>query len=254
MTGSTMVNAVQRTSYQRGRRVEAPDTSASSSSIRQKKAIVIIDKRILFRDCLARCIGTADANHIVLAFGSVAEWIELAPDYPPAGVIVFCTQGPSHSCTEPARDLALLSRAHPEVPFVLVSDGDDVDDVLGALESGARGYIPTSVSLEVAVGAMYVVEAGGTFVPATSLVASRRTPEVAPGQNGHHYRMFTARQAAVLEALRRGKPNKQIAYDLNMRESTVKLHVRNIMRKLKAKNRTEAALLSSSLVEGLSHR
>jgi DNA-binding NarL/FixJ family response regulator len=59
--------------------------------------------------------------------------------------------------------------------------------------------------------------------------------------------LFTARQAAVLRALRQGKANKQIAYDLNMREGTVKVHIRNIMRKLKAKNRTEVAILANGL-------
>ena len=42
-----------------------------------------------------------------------------------------------------------------------------------------------------------------------------------------------------MEALKCGKPNKIIAYELNMQESTVKVHVRNVMRKLKARNRTE---------------
>ena len=53
--------------------------------------------------------------------------------------------------------------------------------------------------------------------------------------------MFTARQAAVVEALQRNKANKIIAYELKMRESTVKVHVRNIMKKLHATNRTEVA-------------
>ena len=53
--------------------------------------------------------------------------------------------------------------------------------------------------------------------------------------------MFTLRQAEVVQALRRGKANKIIAYELNLRESTVKVHIRNIMKKLKATNRTEVA-------------
>jgi DNA-binding NarL/FixJ family response regulator len=61
--------------------------------------------------------------------------------------------------------------------------------------------------------------------------------------------MFTARQTAVVEALRRGKANKIIAYELNMRESTVKVHVRNIMKKLRARNRTEVAFMTSRLME-----
>ncbi len=59
--------------------------------------------------------------------------------------------------------------------------------------------------------------------------------------------MFTARQAAVIEALRRGKANKIIAYELSMCESTVKVHIRNIMKKLNATNRTEVAYKMDTL-------
>jgi DNA-binding NarL/FixJ family response regulator len=79
-------------------------------------------------------------------------------------------------------------------------------------------------------------------------VAAHRAPEatVAPKTNG----LFTARQAAVVEALRRGKANKIIAYELKMRESTVKVHVRNIMKKLHATNRTEVAFMANRLLNG----
>ena len=59
---------------------------------------------------------------------------------------------------------------------------------------------------------------------------------------------LTARQAAVVEALRRGKANKAIAYELSMQESTVKVHVRNIMKKLRARNRTEVAFIVNRLL------
>ena len=57
------------------------------------------------------------------------------------------------------------------------------------------------------------------------------------------------RQEAVVEALRQGKANKIIAYELNMQESTVKVHVRNIMKKLNAKNRTEVAYLTRNMFD-----
>ena len=57
---------------------------------------------------------------------------------------------------------------------------------------------------------------------------------------------LTGRQLQVVEAIRQGKPNKVIAYELNMCESTVKVHVRAIMKKLKARNRTEVAYLYPS--------
>jgi DNA-binding NarL/FixJ family response regulator len=54
--------------------------------------------------------------------------------------------------------------------------------------------------------------------------------------------LVTGRELAVIRAIQKGKSNKVIAYDLNMCESTVKVHVRNVMRKLEAKNRTDVAI------------
>jgi DNA-binding NarL/FixJ family response regulator len=58
--------------------------------------------------------------------------------------------------------------------------------------------------------------------------------------------VFTHRQLQVVEAIKKGKPNKIIAYELNMCESTVKVHVRTIMKKLHARNRTQVAYLYSA--------
>ncbi|MBV8797547.1 MAG: response regulator transcription factor, partial [Hyphomicrobiales bacterium] len=58
----------------------------------------------------------------------------------------------------------------------------------------------------------------------------------------------TAREAAVIRAIQQGKPNKVIAYELNMCESTVKVHVRNLMKKMKAKNRTDLAMRAQTSI------
>ena len=64
--------------------------------------------------------------------------------------------------------------------------------------------------------------------------------------------LFTPRQVAVLNQLRQGKANKIIAYELAMSESIVKVHVRNIMKKMSASNRTEAAYRAQMFQDGLS--
>ena len=60
---------------------------------------------------------------------------------------------------------------------------------------------------------------------------------------------FTQRQSQILDCLRRGMANKLIAYELGMCESTVKVHIRNIMKKLKATNRTQVAYLTRGFFE-----
>ena len=116
--------------------------------------------------------------------------------------------------------------------------------MLELLKIGVHGFIPTSVSTEVAVQVLRLVCAGGTFVPSNCLLSDKA--QGASDGSG----FLTGRQIQVVEAIRQGKPNKIIAYELNMCESTVKVHVRAIMKKLKARNRTEVAYLYSSTFSG----
>jgi DNA-binding NarL/FixJ family response regulator len=231
--------------------VESPTIEAASivpAAPVEKAAIVVIDQRALTRDCLVNCLKAKRSDYVVLAFATVAQWQEVASTHPPAAVIVLCTPGRKNADLQIERDLSFVSHDGTGVPVVIVSDAEDADHVIAALEHGARGYIPTSVTLDVAVEAMHFVEAGGTFVPASSLTSSRRAADAGAEHKGQLCGLFTARQAAVLEAVRQGKANKRIAYELNMREGTVKVHVRNIMKKLKARNRTEVAVLASALL------
>jgi DNA-binding NarL/FixJ family response regulator len=209
-----------------------------------KPAIVVIDQRVLLRDCLVRCLRMASEKHIVLAFTTLAEFQEVEQNYPPPAVIMLCSHGRIPVDLGVNRDLPFISHDGTTIPVIIISDKDDADHVLAALESGARGYIPTSLTLNVAVGAVQLVEAGGTFVPASSLASRGRGRESDQASETTFKGLFTARQAAVLERLCMGKANKQIAYELDMREGTVKVHVRNIMKKLKARNRTEVAVLA----------
>ena len=133
-----------------------------------------------------------------------------------------------------------MKRTAPGVPIILLSDAEETSQVVEALECGARGYIPTSASLSIAIEAMRLVRAGGVYAPAGSLIAAS-SQKYANGNSGHQ-RMFTERQNDVLEALCQGKANKIIAYELKLRESTVKIHVRNIMMKLNARKSHRSCL------------
>jgi DNA-binding NarL/FixJ family response regulator len=133
----------------------------------------------------------------------------------------------------------------------VLSDKDDIDDVNQALTHGARGYIPTSVECEIAFAALRLVSAGGTFVPAGALRSTAANTDGQP--EGERQRRsgrldLTPRELLVIDLLRKGKPNKLIARELEMQESTVKVHVRNILRKLNAANRTHAAFVANRLL------
>jgi DNA-binding NarL/FixJ family response regulator len=207
--------------------------------------IVVIEKRLLIRECLTRCLRTA-SGHAVVSFPDTDSWIEVRDDIR-ASLIVLCIAGKPND-PETHREISRLSPRGNPLPMILLSDEEHPDQIADAIGRGARGYIPTSAPLDVVVEVFRLVAAGGIYVPASSLITARRSNEgiAASHQNGDA--LFTARQAEVAEALRRGKANKVIASELNMREGTVKVHVRNIMRKLKARNRTEVAVMTCELM------
>jgi DNA-binding NarL/FixJ family response regulator len=206
--------------------------------------IVIIDKRALIRECLARCLRQVSPNELILTFASLNEWLEVGERYSKACAIVLSGGDRPRKKAEIEQDTARLSEG---CPVVILADGEDPGYVLEAIDAGAKGFIPTTVTIEVASEALKLIRAGGTFVPASSLLASRALAGKVGSTKARSEGIFTERQSAVVEKLTQGKANKIIAYELNMRESTVKVHIRNIMRKLNATNRTQVAYLYQSM-------
>jgi DNA-binding NarL/FixJ family response regulator len=103
------------------------------------------------------------------------------------------------------------------------------------------------LGFNIAVEAVRFVLAGGTYVPMDCVLATGPGVQASPASQPSGG--VTARELAVLRALQQGKPNKVIAYELNMCESTVKVHVRNLMKKLKAKNRTDLAMKANTALQ-----
>jgi len=217
---------------------------SAGEDINSPTLIVVIEPRIFIRECLTQCLRLV-LGCSVTSFPSVDAFLAVSDSLSASVIILSNSDKPAAAAVR--RQLFVLKQARNQVPTIILNDLDDPDEVMGALNGGARGYIPTSVPLQVAIEAMRLVKAGGVFVPASSLVSMREKPTKAPDQAAK-CGPFTTRQAAVVEALCRGKANKVIAYELDMRESTVKVHVRNIMKKLKAKNRTEVAFITSNMM------
>jgi DNA-binding NarL/FixJ family response regulator len=224
------------------------DNSAFDVQERPQKSLVIIDSRALDRECFARSIAAHKAGLEVLAFGSIEEWKRVQEDHAPLSAILLNTGSRNISDEDVAAEIRRLSAEFKNAPVIILADSDELSQIMKALEYGARGYIPSSVGIGVCVEVIDLALAGGVFVPASSVFAVRQLLETTSETARPLAGMFTLRQAEVVEALRRGKANKIIAYKLNLRESTVKVHIRNIMKKLKATNRTEVAYKINDLL------
>lgn len=143
---------------------------------------------------------------------------------------------------EPRRSIAaakkLLDQMGQPPPFAVLADSEQADEVLAAFEVGARAYIPTSVTFDVMIEAIKLVVAGGTYYPLSVLSVCANGGEAKHGS----LHALTPRETTVLEAVRQGLPNKLIAQELGISESTIKVHVHRLMKKLKVQNRTQAAI------------
>jgi DNA-binding NarL/FixJ family response regulator len=233
--------------------VEAlPRFEQSPSAPLPTHSLVIIDKRELDRQCLAQCMAAQKADACVLAFGSIEEWKLVRDQHPPLLAILLSLGGKKLDEPAVSQQIKNLSSEFASTPVIVLADSDDFSQIAQALEYGAKGYIPTLVSMSVCLELIALSVAGGVFVPASTLFEMRRLMTSSRTATHPLSGMFTDRQAEVIEAIRRGKANKIIAYELKLRESTVKVHVRNIMKKLKATNRTEVLFkLNDLLSDGL---
>jgi DNA-binding NarL/FixJ family response regulator len=207
--------------------------------------VIVLEGRQLMRDLLFRSLSRTDGFE-VFATATVEECIELTSTKDAVAVLMGLRSDP-HAVD--SQEVLQRATQGMRAPIIVLCEGEKPYQVVSALQAGARGYIPTSMSLDVVIGAIRLVQAGGQFVPASCLTEMRDANPGTPVADlpSHLSGMFTARQTAVIAALRQGKQNKIIAYELNMRESTVKVHVRNIMKKLKATNRTEVAYITNQL-------
>jgi DNA-binding NarL/FixJ family response regulator len=125
------------------------------------------------------------------------------------------------------------------------------------LRDGVNGYIPTTLSTPVAIEALRLVWAGGTFIPPDMLGhgPGEGRSGISPADLDLNVPIeLTVRQHAVLGRLRQGKSNKSIGAELGITEGTVKVYVRQIMKKLGASNRTHACyLVQRALPSPLAH-
>ncbi|WP_225771482.1 response regulator transcription factor [Inquilinus sp. Marseille-Q2685] len=222
------------------------EKAAAPGNLSETTKIAIIDRRVLVREALTAALMTADGGFRGIGFADTGEWLACGARND-ASAILFGIDGEGADDPDLMQDLRLLAQDRPDRPVIVIGDRDESCHVLKILSSGARGYIPTSVSLSVAIGALSLAIAGGMFVPATALaMAGRMEREGGPERTRLPFDL-TDRQAAVAEGLARGKPNKIIAHELNLSEGTVKVHIRGIMKKLQARNRTEVAFKLHSM-------
>ena len=205
-------------------------------------AIALVDEHLFTLECITKSLRESCELLEIVSFRNYDECLRSVG---PCDLILYHAH---ESVAMHGNDQCggMIKRLLEIAPVIVLCDADGIESVLAAFDIGARGYIPTaSTTLKLAVEIMHLVKAGGTFVPPSSLSARRVSFQRT--SRGATTTQFTERQLAVLGRLKQGKTNKIIAHELNMSESTVKVHIRKIMKRLDATNRTEVACRAHEL-------
>ena len=194
--------------------------------------IVLIESRKFLSACICKSLEEARFQRIV-AYSTVSEFARERRAALPSLVLLSLTE----ATNEASEALTELSALASVVPVIVLAGQNDAQLARAVMQQGAKGYIPFTLGFNIAIEAVRFVLAGGTYAPVECLVSTAGDFPLRQS-----FASLSNRELAVVRAIQRGKPNKLIAYELGMCESTVKVHVRNVMKKLKAKNRTEVAM------------
>ncbi|MFT5140917.1 MAG: two-component system nitrate/nitrite response regulator NarL [Rhodothermales bacterium] len=195
--------------------------------------IVIADDHDLVRDALATLIERDQPGSEVLRASDFDAVMGYLSSHGDLDLVLLDVYMPGMNALESIRQLV---DQFPKLPVVLMSGMVRRSDVDTGFEYGARGFIPKTMNGKALVSVLNLVIAGARYVPEIMLESEDSTAidtfELSP------------REIDVLNQLAQGLTNKVIARVLKIEETTVKLHLRSLFRKLNVKNRTEAVIVA----------
>lgn len=137
--------------------------------------------------------------------------------------------------------LSAMKKAQVNKPVAIISGSAPRSVAERALEEGAAGFLPKTMSTRSLVAAVRFMAAGEIYAP-ISLMSEREGGQITVAGA-----QLTPRELDVLKRLCRGLSNKEIARELDLQEVTVKLHIKTLYRKIAAKNRTHAAMIAKDV-------
>ena len=206
--------------------------------------ILLIDDHTLFRSGIRLLLQRQPDIEVVDEAADGLEGIKLAKRHQP-DVILLDLNMPGLSGLD---TLQLLAQDLPDTAVVVLTVSEEADELKAALRDGARGYLLKNIDAETLVAGVRRAAAGEPVISdsmTAKLVAHFRTPKkAASAPVPVTADKLTPREREIVQGLARGESNKEIARTLDVAESTVKIHVQNILQKLGAGDRTKAVTLA----------
>ena len=206
--------------------------------------VLLVDDQALFREALAVLLGVRADIEVVGEAADGAEALhraaELAPD-----VVLMDLHMPVLNGIAATRRMRV---EHPAVRVIALTTFDDDEEVFAALRAGAVGYLLKDVSSARLVEAVLAAARGESVLqPSVAAKVVARFAQLPEPRPQPLVVPLSEREREVVRLLADGRSNREIAASLFLAEGTVKNHVTNVLGKLGARDRTQAALRARAL-------
>lgn len=210
--------------------------------------ILIADDHPLFREAIHNVISDGFPDSEVMETADLDSALGLTQEHDDLDLILLDLNMPG---MHGLNGLMSLRNEAPTIPVVIVSAEQDKQVVLQAITYGAVGFITKSSPRVQMTEAIEQILNGNVYLPSDIIRTQKSSPRRS-GQEDHSIppellQALTRKQLLVLERMTKGESNKQIAYNLEIAETTVKAHVSAILRKLKVHNRVQAILCAGDI-------
>ncbi|ASA55996.1 response regulator transcription factor [Vibrio gazogenes] len=201
--------------------------------------IIIADDHPLFRNALFQSVHMAVSGANLQEADTLDALLTLLAREAEPDLVLLDLKMPGSNGIS---GLIQLKNTYPDLPIVVVSASEEPAVVAQVKKHGAFGFIPKSSDMRTLVNALNKVLNGDPYFPEALVVTNQ------PGNDlAEKIAALTPQQYKVLGMLSDGLLNKQIAYELNVSEATIKAHMTAIFRKLGVKNRTQAVILLNEI-------
>ena len=198
--------------------------------------IVIVDDHPVVRDGLNAVLSTEPDLQVVGEVGTGADALTLVQKLRPS-VVLMDLLLPDINGSEVIRRLCAT---YSDINFIVLTTVAGDEEIYRALEAGARGYLFKDMARKELIQAIRAVHKGQRYIPAS---VGSRIAENLPRTD------LTSREIEVLQLVAAGLRNKEIAYRINVSEATVNAHVKHVLQKLHASDRTHA--VTTALKRGI---
>jgi two-component system nitrate/nitrite response regulator NarL len=205
--------------------------------------VAVVDDHPIFRAGVIESLTQSGSFEVVGEGASTADAVRLAAEASP-DIMLLDVRMPGDGVEATVE----ISRRWPTVKIVVLTAFDDEALVTRSLSAGASGYVLKGVSSHELKDSLRAVAEGGGYVSpslAARLLAKRGKPSP-DASNVTLFLALTPREEKILRCVTQGLSNREIGEQLGLSEKSIKHHMTNILQKLQARNRVEAAMMARS--------